>query len=178
MMAKKNEENTSPKKKEETKKTKEDQAPAESEALQESLAQAQEELAQTKDRLLRTLAEFDNFKKRTVREKEDLYFAAKSDVVKNFLPLLDNFERAQKWKDAEDFSAGVTMILDQFAKALEKMGIRAIGAEGETFDPTLHEAIMREEKEGVEENTITEVLQKGYAVQDKVIRHAMVKVSG
>lgn len=146
--------------------------------LEDALAAAEEKEKENNDRLLRTLAEYDNFKKRTVREKEEIYAAAQGDVIRHLLPVFDNFERAQQFSTAEDYAKGVDMILESFSQTLEKMQIRAIAEVGSPFDPVFHEAVFREEKEGVEENTITEVLQKGYAIGDKVIRHAMVKVSG
>lgn len=147
-------------------------------ALEKELAEAKAKLAETEDRLLRTLAEYDNFKKRTVREKEELSFLSKSELIRALLPVFDNFDRAQKFSDAEDYKKGVDMIVDQFFQILSGLGVSEIAKEGDEFDPNFHEAVFREEKEGVEENLITEVLQKGYAVGDKVIRHAMVKVSG
>ena len=145
---------------------------------EKELEEATKKLSETEDRLLRTLAEYDNFKKRTVREKEEIYFLSKSDLIKKLLPVFDNFDRAQMFTDAKDYKEGVDMIIGQFFQILEGMEVRQIAEVGDDFDPNFHEAILREEKEGVEENKITEVLQKGYAVGDKVIRHAMVKVSG
>ena len=144
--------------------------------LEKALAEATAKQAETEDRLLRTLAEYDNFKKRSAREKEEINFLAKSDLISKLLPVFDNFERAQKYSSAEDYAAGVDMIITQFFQILDGLDVRSIATEGDAFDPNFHEAVFREEKEGVEENTITEVLQKGYAVGDKVIRHAMVKV--
>ncbi len=142
------------------------------------IEELEKELVETKDHLLRTLAEYDNFKKRTVREKEEIYFLSKSDLIRKLLPVFDNFDRAQMFSDAEEYKKGVDMIIRQFFEILEGMDIKEIAKVGDEFDPAFHEAVFREEKEGVEENKITEVLQKGYAVGEKVIRHAMVKVSG
>ena len=147
-------------------------------ALQKELEEVKALLAEKEDRLLRTLAEFDNFKKRSVKEKEDLFFTAKSEVIKTLLPVFDNLDRASGAADFDSYRKGVEMILSQFGEILTSMDIRSVANAGDPFDPVFHEAIFREEKEGVEENTITEVLQKGYAIGDKVIRHAMVKVSG
>ena len=144
---------------------------------EEKLAALDAALAEEKDRYLRLLAEYDNFKKRTAKEKDELYFAARADVIKKLLPVFDNFDRAGTVSDPEQFKAGVDMIITQFFQILEGMEIREIAKVGEEFDPVFHEAVFREEKEGVPENQITEVLQKGYAIGDKVIRHAMVKVS-
>ena len=144
--------------------------------LEKALEEATAKQEETEDRLLRTLAEYDNFKKRSAKEKEEIHFLAKSELIGKLLPVFDNFERAQKYSSAEDYAAGVDMIINQFFQILEGLEVRSIAAEGDQFDPNFHEAVFREEKEGVEENTITEVLQKGYALGDKVIRHAMVKV--
>ena len=147
-------------------------------SLKEALEKSEAEKKDFEDRLLRTLAEYDNFKKRTRREKEELSLLAKSEVIKKLLPVFDNFERAQSFTEADDFAKGVELIVKQFFDLLEGMDIHSIAAVGDEFDPNLHEAIFREEKEGFSENQITEVLQKGYAMGDKVIRHAMVKVNG
>ena len=146
--------------------------------LEGKLKEATEKAAELEDRYLRTLAEYDNFKKRTAREKEDLYFSSQADVIKKLLPVFDNFDRAQMFSDGEEYRKGVDMIIQQFFQILGDMQVRQIAAEGDEFDPVFHEAVFREENESVPENTITQVLQKGYAIGDKVIRHAMVKVSG
>lgn len=145
---------------------------------EKELAEAKKALSEAEDKYLRILAEYDNFKKRTAREKDEIYFAAKADVIKNLLPVFDNFDRAQTFSDGEEYRKGVDMIIQQFFQILDTLEVKSIAAAGDEFDPVYHEAIFREEKEGVPENTITEVLQKGYAVGEKVIRHAMVKVSG
>ena len=144
--------------------------------LEKALEEANAKNAELEDRLLRTLAEYDNFKKRTVKEKEDIHFLAKGELIGKLLPVFDNFDRAQQFSSAEEYTKGVDMIITQFFQILEGLEVRSTAQVGDPFDPALHEAIFREEKEGAEENTITEVLQKGYAVGDKVIRHAMVKV--
>lgn len=144
--------------------------------LEKALEEANAKNAELEDRLLRTLAEYDNFKKRTVKEKEDIHFLAKGELIGKLLPVFDNFDRAQKFSSAEEYTKGVDMIITQFFQILEGLEVRSTAQVGDPFDPALHEAIFREEKEGAEENTITEVLQKGYAVGDKVIRTAMVKV--
>ena len=185
-MAKKKEEkeekeiNTAPEK-EENKSDKASEERAEKIALAETtkeLAEAKKALAESEDKYLRILAEYDNFKKRTAREKDDIYFAAKADVIKSLLPVFDNFDRAQTFSDGEEYRKGVDMIIGQFFQILDAMEVKSIAKEGDEFDPVYHEAVFREEKEGVPENTVTQVLQKGYAVGEKVIRHAMVKVSG
>ncbi len=148
------------------------------ESLEKDLEKALADKKEIEDRYLRVLAEYDNFKKRSFKEKDEVYFHAKSDMIKKLLPVFDNFDRAQKYSSAEDYTQGVDMIIRQFFDILEGMDVKEIAKEGDEFDPAFHEAVFREVKEGVPENTITEVLQKGYAVGDKVIRYAMVKVSG
>lgn len=175
-MAKKKEEKIEEKIKEEAPETREDAIRIAE--LEKALEEKENEKKDLEDRLLRTLAEYDNFKKRTRREKEELGLMAKGEVIKRLLPVFDNFDRAQSFTDAEAYAKGVDMIVRQFFEILEGMEVRSIAAVGDEFDPNLHEAVFREEKEDVPENQITEVLQKGYAMGDKVIRHAMVKVSG
>jgi len=145
--------------------------------LEKEKKELTEKLSEENDRYLRLLAEYDNFKKRTAREKEELYFASKADVVKKLLPVIDNLERAEAFSDGEEFAEGVKMILKQFGETLKSLEIEEIAAQDMPFDPNLHEAVFHDEKEGVPENTVTEVLQKGYKMGDKIIRHAMVKVS-
>ena len=163
---------------EETKETEVRETELKLKEQEDKIKELEKELSETKDHLLRTLAEYDNFKKRTAREKEEIYFLSKSDLIRKLLPVFDNFDRAQKFSDAEDYKKGVDMIIGQFFDVLKEMDVKEIAAVGDEFDPNFHEAVFREEKEDTPENTITEVLQKGYAVGEKVIRHAMVKVSG
>ena len=134
-------------------------------------------LEEEKDRSLRVMAEYDNFKKRTAREKDELYFASKADVIKKLLPVFDNLERAESFSSGEECVEGVKLIVRQFREALAALEITEIEAEGKPFDPALHEAVFHDEQEGVPENTVTQVLQKGYQIKDKILRHAMVKVS-
>ena len=177
-MAKKTEEKETKQAKNEPEETKDTAREAEVriKELEKALEEAAAKQAETEDRLLRTLAEYDNFKKRSIREKEEINFLAKSELIAKLLPVFDNFDRAQQFSSAEDYTKGVDMIIAQFFQILEGLEVRSVAEVGDQFDPAFHEAVFREEKEGVEENTITEVLQKGYAVGDKVIRTAMVKV--
>ncbi|MDR3269894.1 MAG: nucleotide exchange factor GrpE [Peptococcaceae bacterium] len=130
----------------------------------------------------RLQAEFDNYRKRTQREREELLRYASERLVKTLLSVLDNFERAltsaQTHSDFQGFAQGVEMIFRQFSDVLAKEGLQVIETQGQTFDPSLHEAIFREESGTYPENTILEEVQKGYLLKDKVIRHSMVKVSG
>lgn len=135
------------------------------------------ELETMKDRLLRLTAEYDNYRKRTAKEKEGIYTDACSDVINEMLPSLDNLERAATASgSAEDIKKGIDMTIRQFKDALTKLGVEEIPGEG-TFDPNFHNAVMHIEDENYGENEIVEVLQKGYKRQDKVLRHSMVKVA-
>lgn len=136
------------------------------------------ELEQKNDLLLRTAAEFDNFKKRTEREKTTVAEFAKAGLIKQLLPILDNIDRASSAeKETQDYIKGIEMIVKQFENITEKLGITEIAKSGDTFNPELHEAVMHFEDENLGENVIAEVLQKGYKIGDTVIRAAMVKVA-
>ena len=149
------------------------------EETKKKLAEAEESLAKQKDTLLRTAAEYDNFRKRTAREKESLYSDATADTVKEFLGVADNLERALAQKDcsAEDLRKGVEMTQKQMLAAFEKLGVAEMGGEGDPFDPELHSAVAHVDDESLGENVIAKVLQKGYRIGDKVIRHAMVQAA-
>lgn len=133
------------------------------------------------DRLQRTLAEFDNFRKRSISEKSQIYDNGFSDSIEKFLPILDNFERAllsinDEEKDSSLYK-GISMILSQFLTTLKDMDINEIASIGDTFNPKYHNAVMHIEDEDLDKNVVAEVLQKGYKYKDKVIRPAMVKVA-
>lgn len=140
---------------------------------------AEENVANLTDRLMRTAAEFDNFKKRSQREKEELYAVAVCDTIEKLLPVLDNLERAVA-VDPETADTtvldGVKMIKKQFEDALTALGVAPIDAIGNPFDPEKHNAVMTEESDK-EENTVLEEFMKGYLYKERVIRHSMVKVS-
>ncbi len=144
--------------------------------LEKELEETKAELAEIKDSHLRLAAEYDNFKKRTAREKEDLYFLAKSDVIRKLLPVFDNLERAGG-ATGEALEEGVKMILSSFREALTGIDVQEIEALGKPFDPALCEAVFHEDDPEKGENEVTQILQKGYVCGDKVIRHAMVKVA-
>lgn len=131
--------------------------------------------------LQRTKAEFDNYKKRTAKEKDSIYSDAVSDTVSNMLDVLDNLERAieacKGSVESGKLIEGVEMVFKQFKDTIEKMGVHAIKAVGEKFNPELHNAVMHIEDENAGENEIIEEFQKGYKMGDKVIRHSMVKVA-
>ena len=130
------------------------------------------------DRYLRMAAEYDNFRKRSQREKDSLYTDARAETVEKFLPVYDNLERALKQETADDaFKKGVEMTMTQLTGVFEKLGVTAFGEAGESFDPAEHNAVMHCEDESAGENTIVEVFQKGFRVGDKIIRFAMVKVA-
>ncbi|MBE6701238.1 MAG: nucleotide exchange factor GrpE [Ruminococcaceae bacterium] len=135
------------------------------------------EYAALYDKYLRLAAEFDNFKKRTQKEKEEIYLVAKTDVVMNLLPVIDNFDRAEKFASDKNVEEGIALIKKQFTEFLKKIGIEEIDAENKPFDPNFHNAVLHEDRDDLPENTIVEVLQKGYKLGDKVIRYAMVKVA-
>ena len=136
------------------------------------------ELEAKNDLLLRTAAEFDNFKKRTEREKLTVAEFAKAGLIKQLLPILDNIDRAAlSEKGSKDYIKGIEMIVKQFEGAAANLGIEEIAKVGDTFNPELHEAVMHVEDENVAENTITQVLQKGYKIGSTVIRPAMVQVA-
>ena len=139
---------------------------------------AQQALAQEHDSYLRLAAEYDNYRKRSQKEKDNLYTEIRSETVEKFLPVYDNLERAlaQETQDAA-FKKGVEMTMNQLVSVMEKLGVESFGAAGDHFDPQLHNAVMHIEDEGLGENVIAEVFQKGFKVGEKVVRFAMVKVA-
>ena len=145
--------------------------------LEGELEKKQAELDELNDKYLRLAAEYDNFRRRTAKEREGIRADAYSDAVSSLLPVVDNLERAAAFTEADKVHEGVAMTLRAFAETMEKMGIIVLGTVGETFDPELHNAVMHEENEELPESVITEVFQKGYKMGDKVIRYAMVKVA-
>jgi len=150
------------------------------EDLKKQIDELKEERDKAQERVLRVQAEFDNFKKRTQKEKEADRKYKSQDLVNEILPAMDNFERALKVEVTEETSSfieGITMVYRQFQDALKSQGVEAIEAEGKEFDPNIHHAVMQVEEEGVEPNTIVEELQKGYMLKDRVIRPSMVKVN-
>ena len=131
------------------------------------------------DKYLRTLAEYDNFRKRTQTERKNIYGDAVSDTLAGLLPIIDNLQIAQKYSggDSEKIAEGVNMILSKLPDTLEKLGVKAFGEVGEKFDPNLHNAVMHEDDETKGESEIVDVLQCGYMYGEKVLRYAMVKVA-
>lgn len=139
----------------------------------------EKQLRNAKDQLLRTAAEYANFRARSAKEKEQTYSNAKGNVVAEILPSIDNLERAlaQENSDYESLRKGLEMTMNSLMAALEKMGVKAFGEVGEQFDPNLHHAVMHIDDESLGENVITDVFQKGYKINDKVVRPAMVKTA-
>lgn len=137
------------------------------------------ELENKNDLLLRTAAEFDNYKKRTDRERLTVAEYAKASVIKELLPILDNIDRASALEDktGAEYIKGIELIVKQFESLGERLGIKEVASVGDTFDPEVHEAVMHIEDETLGENVIAEVLQKGFKIGDTVIRAAMVKVA-
>ncbi len=148
---------------------------AEMAELQKKLDEKTAECDACNDKYMRMMAEYDNFRKRSVKEKEGVYADAYSDCIANLLPILDNLERASKSDNFEAVTKGLEMTVKAFDDAMVKMGVSEI--ECKTFDPNLHNAVMHVEDEQYGEGEIVEVFQKGYAKGDKVIRYAMVKVA-
>ena len=135
-------------------------------------------VADVNDKYLRLAAEYDNYRKRTAKEKESIYGDAKADTIKPLLAVYDNLERGIAQYDESDVHRqGLELILRQFTEALTKLGVTEIEAKGQPFDPGLHNAVMHVEDETAGENTVVEVFQKGFMLGDKVLRFAMVKVA-
>ena len=136
------------------------------------------QLADTKEQMLRLAAEYANYRKRTTKEKENTWNEAKAQTVKAILPVYDNLERALKQATTDEaYAKGVEMTMKGLQDALNGLGVEKIPAEGETFDPKYHNAVMHVEDENYGENTVVEVFQQGFQLGDKVIRFAMVKVA-
>ncbi len=142
------------------------------------LQTARQALAEKEDQYLRLAAEYDNYRKRTAKEKESVWTQAKADTVAAFLPVYDNLERALKQETCDEaYAKGVEMTMKGLQDVLTKLGVEVIPALGETFDPNCHNAVMHVEDESAGENTVVEVFQQGFTCGDKVIRFAMVKVA-
>ncbi len=136
------------------------------------------ELNETKDKLLRVMAEYDNFRKRSQKEKEMAYGDTKASTIAEFLPVYDNFIRAMSAEatDLDSFKKGIEMIFNQYGETFKKLGVESFGEKGETFDPNIHNAVMHGEDEELPENSISDVFSTGYKMGDRVIRPAIVKV--
>ena len=144
----------------------------------EKLREAEQKLAAEHDGYLRLAAEYDNFRKRSQREKDGIYADARAATVEKFLPVYDNLERALSQQTADEaFKKGVEMTMNQLVSVFDTLGVKPFGAAGEAFDPALHNAVMHCEDEALGENVIAEVFQKGFLLGEKVVRFAMVKVA-
>lgn len=140
-----------------------------------------EKIEELTDRLTRQMAEFDNFRKRTEKEKSQMYEIGAKDIIEKILPVVDNFERGLASMSEEDkvtpFAEGMEKIYKQLMTTLDGIGVKPIEAVGQEFNPDFHNAVMHEESDEVGENIITEEFQKGYMYRDSVVRHSMVKVA-
>ena len=161
-------------KKEKPKKAKKN---SEVEALKAELEQVKEELAKQQDQYQRVLAEYANYKRRTDQEKEQLGQFTKGELLKSLLDSLDNMDRALEAPEGDTYKTGVDMTFRRFKETLQSLGLEEIAAEGAPFDPEVHNAVMREDADGIETETVTQVFQKGYKLGDRVLRPAMVKVA-
>ena len=154
------------------------EAPQQEEAEVQTPDPVQDALLQEQNKFLRLAAEYDNYRKRTAKEKESIWADAKASVVTSFLPVYDNLERALKQDTADEaYKKGVEMTMTQLKDVLSKLGVTEIDAAGQPFDPKLHNAVMHVEDENLGENTVAEVFQAGFQLGEKVIRFAMVKVA-
>lgn len=146
---------------------------------QSELEKLSEELEETKDLLMRTAAEYDNYKKRTQREAEKIGAVSRADVIKQLLPIVDNLERALQNADADitDYKKGIDMTTKQFFDILAKLGLKEIEAQGKPFDANMHYAVTQVEDQNAEPDSVVQVLQKGYKMGETVLRPAMVAVA-
>ena len=150
----------------------------EKEVKQPEEQKVQEELDNMSDRLKRLMAEFDNFKKRTAKEREMLYSSILGDIANKLLPVLDNLEKAANAKTEDtNYKQGIDLVLKQYQDLLKSLGIQEIESVGKTFDPELHEAVSMVTDEALGEKEIKEEFRKGYKIGERVIRHAMVIVA-
>ena len=155
-----------------------DAAVEEPEGAPEETGPSAEEALIPKEQFLRLAAEYDNYRKRTAREKENLWTEAKADTVQAFLPVYDNLERALKQDTADEaYKKGVEMIMAQMKEVFAKLGVTEIEAQGQPFDPERHEAVMHVDDENLGENEVAQVFQAGFLLGDRVIRHAVVQVA-
>lgn len=145
--------------------------------LEAEIEKLKGEAEEANKKYLTMLAEYDNFRRRSAKEKDDAYRDAYIDVLEKILPVLDNLERAAAYKDGETVAKGVELTLKGFSDVLDKLGVKEISAAGEKFDPNMHNAVMHIEDDEHGEEEVVEVLQKGYTCGDKVLRYAMVKVA-
>lgn len=137
-----------------------------------------QQIEELTDKLKRSMAEFDNFRKRTEKEKASMYIIGAREIVEKILPVVDNFERGlAQATEGDAFADGMKMIYKQMMTTLDELGVKPIEAVGQEFDPNFHNAVMHVDDENVGENIVVEELQKGYTYKDFVVRHSMVKVA-
>ena len=163
---------TKPENTEEVKETAEEVVETKEEQLQKALDEKN-------DQFLRLYAEYDNFRKRSQKEKQDIYISSKADVIKELLPVLDNFDRAANNTECsfEDYKKGIDLIFNQLSEILNKTGVESYGERGDAFDPNIHNAVMTVEDDELGENQIASVFSKGYKLGDRIIREAVVTVA-
>ena len=177
-MAKKKEPESDPVKEEIVPETEPEEESETAETEPDKTAALEEELKTEKDKYLRLAAEYDNYRKRSTKEREGLYDDIKADTVSRLLPVYDNLERALKQKCTDEaFYKGIEMTMTQLMEIFTKLGVSEIPALGQKFDPDVHNAVMHVEDAEAEENTVIEEFQKGFRLGDKVIRFSMVKVA-
>ncbi len=145
--------------------------------LEAKLDAVQKELEASRDQYQRMLAEYANYKRRTEQEKEQIGAFTKAELLAGLLTSIDNMEKAMTSEDGENYKQGVDLVMRQFIEALQKLGLEKIEALGAPFDPNVHNAVMREDADGVEPETVTAVFQEGYKVGERVLRPSMVKVA-
>ena len=145
--------------------------------LQKQVEQLTEALGEEKDRYARMFAEYENFRRRSQKERENVYADAYAEALGEVMPMVDNLERALQCGEGEQLHKGLEMVMNQFQEMLKKLGIETFGEKGDTFDPNIHHAIMHEDNENLPENSIVEVFQRGYKKGERIIRCAMVKVA-
>lgn len=144
----------------------------------DELSKTKQELEETTDRLKRIMAEFENYKKRSSKEREGLYNSLLADIISSFLPIIDNLEKAVDAKtEDEGYKQGVELVLKQFMDTFKSLGVETIETVGKTFDPEIHEAVSSVQDESLGEKEIKEEFRKGYRIGTKVVRHSMVVVA-
>jgi len=161
----------------------EQKEPAEEEKAEDQKDPKDEKIAELNDKVMRQMAEFDNYRKRTDKEKEQMFEVGAKSIIEKILPIIDNFERAlemagsKEGEEQDPFMDGMEMVYRQLMDELEKAGVKPIEALGQDFDPNLHNAVMQEESEEYESGKVIKELQKGYMYRDSVVRHSMVSVA-
>ena len=141
-------------------------------------APVRDDLKEERDKYLRLMAEYDNFRKRSAKERETIYTAVRVDTVTKFLPVYDNLQRALSTETSDEaYKKGVEMTFNQLREVMQKLGVEEIEAEGKSFDPAVHNAVMHVDDEAYGENVIVQEFQKGFKIGEKVIRFSMVKVA-